>query len=444
MLRLNVYAPVSLATTGLLGNNNGELGDDFKTLDGEAVNFATAFPTVEEGTDYCTTNWCTTEGSSMFTYAEGESHGTYDLCDAVYSAFVLPDVIPTAIVELCGDNTNCIVDALLAGEEVGRATLEAETENRIYQEEVGGLCASNSFSSTGTPPCEACPAGEISGTGATTCTREGLVGLNIPDNIAAAMNADAVGGFAGPGSLIGVPAMVTDVSALGSASLFGMFVRDDGAALPASASVFFYIQDIAQPDDFVRGQEALNPTTGEFSTDVMNIPSSFSRLFLSFVITDPAEALDDGTDAGAVFVVSVWNCDLPLTIILQWSDTSVDLDLSVTEPGGKLVDAGTLYADNNFDDAVDDVDDADVASAYNAEYYGAGFLNASFNAVEGDYIASVHLFDGSDAAWSLIATISGEVVLFEEGDLTRASPTSADITVSWTDFDSTCWDELLE
>lgn len=29
MLRVNVYAPVSLAMTGLLGNNNGELGDDY-------------------------------------------------------------------------------------------------------------------------------------------------------------------------------------------------------------------------------------------------------------------------------------------------------------------------------------------------------------------------------------------------------------------------------
>lgn len=29
VMRVNVYAPVSLATTGLLGNNNGELGDDF-------------------------------------------------------------------------------------------------------------------------------------------------------------------------------------------------------------------------------------------------------------------------------------------------------------------------------------------------------------------------------------------------------------------------------
>lgn len=105
-------------------------------------------------------------------------------------------------------------------------------------------------------------------------------------------------------------------------------------------------------------------------------------------------------------------------------------------------DAGTLFADGFLDDAYDDADD--VASAYNFEYYYGAFLNTSFNAVEGDYTASVHLFGGSDAAWSLVVTISGEVVLFEEGDLTRSSPTSADFTVSWTDFDSTCWDELTE
>lgn len=107
-----------------------------------------------------------------------------------------------------------------------------------------------------------------------------------------------------------------------------------------------------------------------------------------------------------------------------------------------LQDAGTLHADGYLNDADDDADD--VSSAYNFEYYGAGYLNASFNAVEGDYIASVQLFGGSDAAWNLTVIISGEVALFEEGDLTRSSPTSADFTVSWTDFDSTCWDELLE
>lgn len=69
-------------------------------MDGETVAFATSFPTVEEGTNYCTSNWCTTETSSIFTYAEGEDHGTFDLCDAVYVGPVLPDAIPAAITEV--------------------------------------------------------------------------------------------------------------------------------------------------------------------------------------------------------------------------------------------------------------------------------------------------------------------------------------------------------
>lgn len=44
MLRVNVYAPVSLATTGLLGNNNGGLGDNFKVgARGETRFICTAF-----------------------------------------------------------------------------------------------------------------------------------------------------------------------------------------------------------------------------------------------------------------------------------------------------------------------------------------------------------------------------------------------------------------
>lgn len=121
-------------------------------------------------------------------------------------------------------------------------------------------------------------------------------------------------------------------------------------------------------------------------------------------------------------------------------------DISWPEPPTtwrmNVQDAGTLYADRYLLDADDDADD--VASAYNFEYYFAGFLNASFNPVEGDYIASVHLFGGSDSAWDLSVIISGQVALSEKGDLTRSSPTSADFTLSWTDFDTTCWDELLE
>ena len=69
-------------------------------MDGDAVSFATYSPTVEEGTNYCTTNWCTTADASLFTYAEGADHGTFDLCDAGYAAPVLPDVIPASITEV--------------------------------------------------------------------------------------------------------------------------------------------------------------------------------------------------------------------------------------------------------------------------------------------------------------------------------------------------------
>lgn len=89
-------------------------------MDGETVSFATYSPTAEEGTNYCTTNWCTTADASLFTYTEGENHGTFDLCDAGYAAPVLPDVIPASItevssVEKSGDISSGFVWRTLAG-----------------------------------------------------------------------------------------------------------------------------------------------------------------------------------------------------------------------------------------------------------------------------------------------------------------------------------------
>lgn len=46
----------------------------------------------------------------------------------------------TILSQLCGDNAECILDALLAGEEVGQATLDAQAEDQLYQEEVAGEC----------------------------------------------------------------------------------------------------------------------------------------------------------------------------------------------------------------------------------------------------------------------------------------------------------------
>ncbi len=150
----------------------------------------------------------------------------------------------------------------------------------------------------------------------------------------------AAGGFAGPGSLAGAPSGAIELTEedLGSVTLSGAFVRDDGAALPGSTTVFFYIEIAGQPDDFVRGQEALDPATGGFSSVVTDIPAGSSRLFLSFVVTDPAEALAE-TGPDTVFALQVSNlvCVPQLTITLEWLDEFSDVDLFVTEPGGTVV-----------------------------------------------------------------------------------------------------------
>lgn len=154
------------------------------------------------------------------------------------------------------------------------------------------------------------------------------------------LRAQATGGFAGPGSLTTTPAGTIELIEEdgGSVLLSGTFVRDDGAALPSSTSAFIYTENAAQPDDFIRGQEALDPSTGAFSTVVTDIPAGRSRLFLSFVVEDPTEALDPA-GADTVFALDVSNsaCVPSLTITLEWSGDTSDVDLFVREPGGTLV-----------------------------------------------------------------------------------------------------------
>lgn len=150
----------------------------------------------------------------------------------------------------------------------------------------------------------------------------------------------AVGGFLGPGFLTGLTSGNIELSAAddGSALVSGVFERDDGAALPSSASVFFYLENTDQSDDFARGQEALVPSTGEFTTIVTDIPEGNSTLWLSFVVADPAEALDVA-GADTVFALDVSNdaCVSSLTITLEWPGATSDLDLWVFEPSGRRV-----------------------------------------------------------------------------------------------------------
>lgn len=176
--------------------------------------------------------------------------------------------------------------------------------------------------------------------------RSSEVHIETPPPTRELLHEQATGGFAGPGSLTTTSAGTIQLTEEdgGSVLLSGTFLRDDGAALPSSTSVFIYTENTAQPDDFVRGQEALDPSTGAFSTVVTDIPEGSSRLFLSFVVVDPVEALETaGADTAFALDVSNSACVPSLTITLEWTGETSDVDLYVVEPGGTVVSYGNRF-----------------------------------------------------------------------------------------------------
>ena len=59
-------------------------------------------------------------------------------------------------------------------------------------------------------------------------------------------------------------------------------------------------------ESFMRGDGTIDPSTGEFTATVMNVPQGFSKVFYSFVVLDPEEAVDiDGDNAESVFYSDV-------------------------------------------------------------------------------------------------------------------------------------------
>lgn len=155
------------------------------------------------------------------------------------------------------------------------------------------------------------------------------------------LDAKAAGGFAGPGSFTpDYPGTLelTDES-LGSVGVSGKFVRDDGLQLPSSASVFFYIDNPAQPDDFIRGQGYLETTDGELEWVVTDIPAGSSTLFLSFVITDLAQAEEivEVVPAASLFAFNVSNTGCVPSLVITHQHEYGSNGLIVTEPGGSVV-----------------------------------------------------------------------------------------------------------
>ena len=166
------------------------------------------------------------------------------------------------------------------------------------------------------------------------------------------LNGQAIGGFAGPGSveLDGDNSYIWDRVTLnqedaGVLEVTGTFERDvDGdASLPSSTALFVYLE--RDDESFMRGEGTIDPSTGEFTATVMNVPEGSSKVFFSFVVLDPEEAVDIDDDyAESVFysdVISI-TCTSPLTITLEWSTDNSDFDMEITEPDGSSWYAGGI------------------------------------------------------------------------------------------------------
>ena len=152
-----------------------------------------------------------------------------------------------------------------------------------------------------------------------------------------------MGGWAGPGR----PELddgeeyyklfIADGVESGTISVSGNFARYDETALPASTALFLYLHNEDAESDYVRGQGVIDPTTGDFTATITDLPIGHSRGIMSFVVLDPADRGEVSAD-DTVFLMHIINegCSQALRIKLEWQSND-DLDLWVMDPNGDRV-----------------------------------------------------------------------------------------------------------
>lgn len=159
------------------------------------------------------------------------------------------------------------------------------------------------------------------------------------------LSPQAVGGFAGLGfievdgqHLADNNPIIIGEDEAGTLELSGVFKLFDGSSLPASTALFVYLDNDEIPDDFAFGPGDLDTSTGGFTFTIADLPSTYTRLILSFAVLDPADALEDA-NPDRVFPLDVVNngCSSPLSVTLEWNTDDTVLDLWVYEPGGRTV-----------------------------------------------------------------------------------------------------------
>ncbi|WP_423464301.1 VWD domain-containing protein [Promicromonospora sp. MS192] len=100
---LRMFVPQGLETQGLVGNNNGEPGDDFAYRDGAPAG-ATPSPELIHGA--YADSWRITAEETMFTYGAGESTETFtdlDYPSSIPDVSDLSDTVVTAATTVCTD-----------------------------------------------------------------------------------------------------------------------------------------------------------------------------------------------------------------------------------------------------------------------------------------------------------------------------------------------------
>lgn len=137
---------------------------------------------------------------------------------------------------------------------------------------------------------------------------------------------------------------VLDEEDAGTLHVSGRFFRDDpDATIPASIALFLYLENEDTPDDFVRGRAEIDASTGTFTATFTDIPPKYSKLYLSFVVMDLADAAGpDERVQNSVFSLNVINegCSKAMRVTLEW-DGNDDINLWVTEPGGTRLSSYT-------------------------------------------------------------------------------------------------------
>ena len=123
--------PALANVLGLLGTPNIDTVDDWRDPDGNILQLPSSADGLlyESAYDYCTTNWCIQSASdSLFSYESGTNFDYYQNCVAPYPGSVNTEEASQDLKDKCGNNTDCLTEGIIGGEEDAENALDVVEE----------------------------------------------------------------------------------------------------------------------------------------------------------------------------------------------------------------------------------------------------------------------------------------------------------------------------